>query len=68
MKLLMSLGFTTTHNHERYYLGRGVDQRLGEINPPSIITRRPHGSEHFKFYKASEYQSFFIALFFADIT
>ena len=63
MKLLMSLWFNTTHKHERYYIGRKVglvDQRLSEINPPSIITRRPRGSEHFKFYKASEYRSFLL--------
>ena len=63
MKLLMSLWFNSVHNHERYYLGRKVgiiDQRLSEINPPSIITRRPRGSEHFKFYKASEYRSFLL--------
>ena len=63
MKLLMLLWFNSAHNHERYYLGRKVsivDKCLSEINPPSIITRRPHGSEHFKFYKASEYQSFLL--------
>jgi len=63
MKLLMSLWFNTTHNHEQYYIGRKVglvDKRLCEINPPSIITRRPRGSEHFKFYKASEYRSFLL--------
>ena len=62
MKLLMSLWFNTMHNHEWYYIGRKVslvDKRLSEINPPSIITCRPRGSEHFKFYKASEYRSFY---------
>ena len=52
-----------THNHERYCVGRKVDlvdKRLLEINPPSIITRRPHGSEHFKFYNASKYWSFLL--------
>jgi len=61
IKLLMSL--QSTHNHEQYYIGRKVslvDKRLNEINPSSIITQRPLGSEHFKFYKASEYRSFLL--------
>jgi len=69
-KLLMSLWFNTTHNHERYYIGRKVslvDKRFSAINPPSMITRRPRGSEHFKFYKASEYLSFLLYYFFASI-
>ena len=64
MKLLMSLWFGTTHNSQRYYIGRKIvliDKRLAEINPPSIITRKPRKlSEHFKYYKASEYRSFLL--------
>ena len=64
MKLLMSLWFGTAHNSKRYYIGRKiglVDKRLTEINPPSIITRKPHKlSKHFKYFKASEYRSFLL--------
>lgn len=64
MKLLMSLWFGSTHNQKGYYIGRKialVDKRLSEINPPSIITRRPRKlSEHFKYYKASKYHSFLL--------
>ena len=63
-KLLMSLWFGTTHNGKRYYIGRNialVDKRLSEIKPPSFITRKPRKlSEHFKYFKASEYRSFLL--------
>ena len=63
-KLFMSLWFGTTHNGKRYYIGRNialVDKRLSEIKPPSFITRKPRKvSEHFKYFKASEYRSFLL--------
>ena len=49
---------------KRYYIGSNIalgDKRLSEIKPPSFITRKPRKlSEHFKYFKASEYRSFLL--------
>lgn len=64
MKTLMSLWFSSQHSSERYYIGKYVlvvDERLKEIKPPSVISRKPRAiSEHFKYYKASELRSFLL--------
>ena len=63
-KLLMSLCFGSSHHGKSYYIGRKtavVDRRLCEIKPPSFITRKLRKvSEHFNYFKASEYQSFLL--------
>ena len=63
-KLLMSLWFSSSHHGKSYYIGRKttlVDRRLCEIKPLSFITRKPRKvSEHFNYFKASEYRSFLL--------
>ena len=64
MKYLLSLWFNSEHSKEEYYIGRYVtivDQRLEQIKPPSVISRRPRSlSEHMRYYKASELRSFLL--------
>ena len=64
MKLLMSLWFGPSHRGKSYYISKKtalIDRHLCEIKPPSFITGKPRKvSEHFNYFKASEYQSFLL--------
>lgn len=64
VRLLLSLWIGSEHHGKEHYIGRKlnvIDQRLMEINPPSVITRKPRKlSTHFKYLKASEYRAFLL--------
>ena len=56
VRLLLSVWIGSEHQSKEHYIRRKlniIDQCLMEINPPSVITRKPR-----KYLKASEYHAF----------
>ena len=64
MKLLLTLWFGSEHKRSTFYIGGHlslVDQRIKEIKTLSAISHTPQTiSQHFKYFKASEYRAFLL--------
>lgn len=64
MKLLLTLWFGPKHKRSVYNIGKHrnlVDKRIKEVKVPSAISHTPRTiSQHFKYFKASEYRSFLL--------